>query len=719
MSRQHFQYQSEHSECGLACVATCASLLGRETTLSSLRIRHPSSSQGTNAAALISAFTSLGIHARAIRCEVEDLQHISLPAVLHWKLSHFVVLSKCSRGRFHIFDPASGHMRLSGTQVSESFTGVALELTRLPGFVASRSDRQFSIRRFATITSEVKQSLGLGAVYSVFLQLFLVSSPFFIQISVDEAATHTDTDLLVLLGLGFALLAIFNFIAEVLRSRAMSRAASTLSWNASRRLFRHMILLPLSWFERRRLADVSSRFDTMDSLKQALTGGLVSAVMDGILSLLLVATMFFVSPVLALVGSSAAALYLGLSWASSPVRNKLGGEAFQASLREKTARIETIRSIASIKSAGAELNREAEWSARLADATNAGNRLNSLLASLSASRTLLDNLATAGAVYLGVHLLLDQALTVGALFAFFALKRQLSARIHTFVQQITAFRQTVLHSDRLADIVLSESELMGPEAMDHPPLEGRIYAQNVYYRYGQSDEFSVKALNIAVHAGDFVLLNGPSGCGKSTIMKLLAGLYPPQQGEIRYDGTALSTPFSRSIRSQIGVVMQGDELLGGSIGENVAFFSEDAEPESIWRCLTLAGLATEVKAMPLQLQTRIGEIGSSLSAGQRQRLLIARALYRRPRVLLLDEATANVDLDKEREIFLSLRSIGITIIAVTHRPQIASLATLLATCAGGSITSVKRVTPEQIIPGRKAPSLQDQIASREVFSAPS
>lgn len=667
---------------------------------------------------MISVLSTLGIHARAIRCEVEDLVQLPTPAILHWEMSHFVVLTSIKRGVYHIFDPAKGHLRLKASDISGSFTGVAFELTRLPSFTRSKRSKDFTIRSFATITRDVKEALWLGAAYSLFLQLFVVSSPFFIQVSVDEVATYADTDLLLLLAVGFSMLALFNFFAEVLRARAMTRAANTLSWYATRRLFRHLILLPLAWFERRSLADVSSRLDTMESMKQALTGGFVAAMLDGALSFAILATMVVISPILASVAALASVIYILLILGTTPFQNKLSADTFYSTLRERAARIETIRAISSIKSAGAEFNREAEWSSRLATSINASSRHASLVSTLSAGRSFIDHLGTATSVYIGVSLVLSQSLTIGALFACFALKRQLSARLHTFTSQLAAFKQTVVHADRLADIVLSDGENGSLDVLEHSKLAGKIVASNVYFKYGQLESFSVRGFSLVVQPGDFVLIAGPSGCGKSTIMKLLAGLYHPHQGEIKYDGASISSAFSRSIKRQIGAVMQGDELLGGTIAENVAFFSEVAQPKRIWECLEISGIAEEVKQMPLQLQTPVGEIGSSLSAGQRQRLLIARALYREPAVLLLDEATANIDLEKEQAIFSALRTAGMTIVAVTHRPQVAALATVIATCVNGAIVHVSANSAEPIIPTRKVQLVPGQKASQEGSVAP-
>lgn len=718
IGRQHYQYQSEYAECGLACVATCASLLGHEVSLATLRLKHLPSTRGMGASEMISVFATLGVHARAIRCDVEDIVRLPTPAVLHWEMSHFVVLTSYKRGYFHIFDPARGHQRIKFSDISRSFTGVAFELNRLPSFSRAKRGKDFSIRSFATITSDVKEALWLGTAYSLFLQLFVVVSPFFIQVSVDEVAAYADTDLLLVLAVGFSMLALFNLFAEILRARALTRAANALSWYATRRLFRHLVLLPLAWFERRSLADVSSRLDTLESMKQALTGGFVTAILDGFLSLAILLTMFVVSPVLACVAGIACCIYVLLIFGTTPLQNKLSADAFHSTLRERASRIETIRAISSIKSSGAEFNREAEWSSRLAASTNANSRHASLTSALAAVRGFIDHLGTAASVYIGVTLVLGQSLTIGGLFACFALKRQLSSRIHTFVSQLSAFRQTVVHADRLADIVLSDGESGSLEGMEHPRLSGKVVASNVYFKYGQLDSFSVRGLNIVVSPGDFVLLTGPSGCGKSTIMKLLAGLYHPHQGEIKFDGASISSPFSRSIKGQIGAVMQGDELLGGTIAENVAFFSDAVRSERIWECLVIAGVAEDVRQMPLQLQTLVGEIGSSLSAGQRQRLLIARALYRNPAVLLLDEATANVDLDRERAIFGALRATGTTIIAVTHRPQIMALATVIATCANGGIVHISAGGADSSIPARKVQLSPGRKASEEGCVAP-
>lgn len=690
-NKRYWRVQSEVSECGLACLSICSSILGAELDMSTLRRKYHNSQRGVDLNQLIALAGALDMQCRPVRCEPEDLQHLSLPAILHWKLNHFVVLEGVRRGRFLIIDPAHGSMSLTRAELANAFTGIAVEVSTAPSFRPRKQRSPLNIWSMLRFRDGVGAALLHTLVYSLLLQGFVLLSPFFMQLAVDEGVIRNDQGFLIALSLGFAAVAIFNSLAEAMRGITLQRASALMGWDMSRRLFHHLISLPLTWFHRRRLADALSRMDSIDPIRQLIANGLIGALLDGALALGILVFMFIYSPIMAGVAITASALYVLLKLASLPVSMKVGMASLQATIAERGTRIETLRAMQSVKTMGGESARESLWANKYADLVRASLHSAYLQIGIGASRTLLDGLSLVVIVYLGTSAVLKGEFTVGALYAVVAYRQQLSNRIATLVDQCISWRLTELHSDRIADIALHPSEEgLGKDPGRVELIKGHIQLRSVYFQYAAQEAPVLKDITLNIAPGEFVAITGPSGCGKSTLVKILTGLYPPSAGEVLYDGTSITNWGARVVRQRMGVVMQDDELLTGSILENVTFFAERPDIEVAWRCLGMAAIREEVERMPMQLETLVGDMGSTLSGGQKQRLLLARALYRQPVILVLDEATANLDLARENGIHEALSQLKITRILITHRPDTLRLANRLIRIEAGRISADSR-----------------------------
>lgn len=690
-NKRYWRVQSEVSECGLACLSICSSILGAELDMSTLRRKYHNSQRGVDLNQLIALAGALDMQCRPVRCEPEDLQHLSTPAILHWRLNHFVVLEGVRRGRFHIIDPAHGSMTLTRAELAEAFTGVAVEASTTPSFRARKQRSPLNIWSMLRFRDGVGTALFHTLVYSLLLQGFVLLSPFFMQLAVDEGVIRSDKGFLVALALGFAAVAVFNGLAEALRGITLQRASALMGWDMSRRLFHHLVSLPLTWFHRRRLADALSRMESIDPIRQLIANGLIGALLDGALAIGILVFMFIYSPAMTGVAIISSVLYVLLKLASLPMSMKFGMASLQASIAERGTRIETLRAMQSVKTMGGEFARESLWANKYADLVRTSLNSAYLQLGIGASRTLLDGLSLVVIVYLGTLAVLNSELTIGALYAFVAYRQQLSNRIATLVDQCISWRLTELHSDRIADIALHPSE----EGFSKDPsraelIQGHLQLRSVYFQYAAQEAPVLKDITLDVTPGEFVAITGPSGCGKSTLIKILNGLYPPSAGEVLYDGTSIVSWGARVVRQRMGVVMQDDELLTGSILENVTFFAERPDIDLAWRCLDMAAIREEIHRMPMQLETLVGDMGSTLSGGQKQRLLLARALYRQPAILVLDEATANLDLARESGIHDALSQLKITRILITHRPDTLRLANRLIRMDAGRIVADSR-----------------------------
>ena len=362
-----FVSQTEAAECGLACLATASAALGAEVGLATLRRRHPVSPRGLTLKEMVEIAAAMDMASRAVRCELEELRDLERPAILHWGLNHFVVLDRVTRRGPRIHDPAAGTRVVTWKEASEKFTGVALELSRAPAFKKRKERSPLNLFSLFRLTPALTVGLVQTLVLSLLLQAYVVASPFYMSLAIDEAALKGDRDLLTALAVGFGLFAAFNVGAEALRAVVLQRVSNLLGWDMTRRMFRHMLRLPLPWFQRRRLADTLSRFESIEPVRGLVANGLVAAVIDGLLAVVTCVMMVIFAPALALVVVAGLAVYVGVRLATIPATMRLGADALMAGVHEQGKRIETLRAIQTIKVMAAETEREGDWANRYAE----------------------------------------------------------------------------------------------------------------------------------------------------------------------------------------------------------------------------------------------------------------------------------------------------------------------------------------------------------------
>jgi ATP-binding cassette subfamily B protein RaxB len=662
--------QTENAECGLVCLAYASAKLGAHPDIGELRRRFLVSNRGVDLKQVVEMAAAMDMVSRAVRCELEELRQLKLPAILHWNLKHFVVLDKVTSRHVIVHDPAVGRVKFTHAEAGRRFTGVALELSQAPAFRPRNPPPTISIWSWIRFTPNLSNGLGQTLVLSLMLQAYVLASPFFMQLAIDQAALKGDGELMAVLALGFGLFGLFNVGAGLLRSLAIQQLSAFLSWDMSIRLFRHLVRLPLEWFQKRKLADTISRFDAINPIRDLVSGALISAVIDGLLAVTTVLMMFLFSWQLACIALFGVVCLIGVKLAALPRSLRLGAENLAASIAENGKRIETIKAIQTIKTMAAESQQEVQWSNKYADLIRKKIAAGSFQFSIDTARQTIDVLASVAIIYIGVMAIIGGNLTIGVLYAFVSYKGQFATAVNNVVDQMIQWRLSDIYSMRLADIVLSPKE----EGVDHidyalPPMGGNIDVLNLGFRYGPLEPFVLKSVNLSVKAGEFLAIVGPSGAGKSTLLKVMCGLYPATFGEVRLDGRPLSSWGLKTMRSMYGVVMQDDELLSGTIADNVSFFDNKVNMDEIWRALDAAALKDEVMAMPMKAESFVGDMGGALSGGQKQRLLIARALYKKPKILFFDEATSHLDAANEEKINRSLRSLEVTRIVIAHRRE--------------------------------------------------
>ena len=666
--------QTEAAECSLACLAMIAGYHRFRTDLPTLRARFSLSLKGANLVQIMRYADGLHLASRPLRLEVEEMRQLKTPCILHWNLSHFVVLKKADEKGIVIHDPAIGVRRLPYAEVATQFTGVALELTPNIEFKAADEKRKISIRGLLGKVDGLRRSLGLVFAMALALEAFALVSPMFNQWIVDEALTSGDRDLLNVLVIGFAIMLVVQSSISMARGWTVMYMSTHLNLQWVANVFTHLIRLPMAWFEKRHLGDVVSRFGSIGAIQQTLTTSFLEAILDGMLAIATLAMMLLYSPKLSVLVLAAVFAY-GLLRAMSygPLR-EASMESMVLSAKAQSCFMETIRGVQAIKLFGRETDRRSRWMNLTVDSINRNVRTQKFMLWFGIANTTVFGLQNLLMFWLGAHMVMDGNFTVGMLFAFSSYGGQFTGRMSSLIDKFFAFRMLSLHGERLADIVLEppEEEIEHDINTDH--LVPCIEFADVSFRYAEGEPWVLRHLDLTIEPGESLAVVGPSGCGKTTLVKLLLGVLAPTEGEIRYGGVPIRQLGHRAYRQALAVVMQDDQLLAGSLAENICFFDPQPDQERIESCAKLAAIHDDIAAMPMGYFTLAGDMGTTLSGGQKQRLLLARALYKEPKVLVLDEATSHLDVERERQVNEAVRALDVTRICVAHRPETIAMA---------------------------------------------
>ncbi|MBS0287636.1 MAG: peptidase domain-containing ABC transporter [Proteobacteria bacterium] len=661
--------QTEIAECGLACLAMVASYHGHEIDLNTLRRQYPISLRGTTLHNLMQTADKMEFACRPLRLELEQLDQLQTPTILHWDMNHFVVLKSVSKKFIVIHDPAQGVRKLSISEVSKHFTGVALELTPTPKFEKKDEVRKIPVWMFWQRIVGLKRAMIQVFLLALALQVFSLISPQFMQFVVDGVLQSHDVHFLKVLCLGFLLLMLIDVSTTALRSLLLMSFSSMLSIQMATNLFRHLIRLPLTYFEKRHIGDITSRFGSLGQIEKLLTTGIIQAIVDGIMGVATLVMLFIYSPILASIVIISLVVYgiMRFVW-YHPLRT-LTEEAIVAGAKESTNFIETIRATQSIKIFGKENQRQVLWQNRYADKLNAGIRMGKLKIGFTSLNSLLSGVENIVVVYFAAKLVLAGGFTVGMLYAFMSYKQQFSSKVVALIENFIELKMLGLYLERLGDIALEKIEVQEGSIIEPPPLKGAIRLENIKYRYNETDPYVINDLNLTIQAGESVAIVGPSGCGKTTLMKIMMGLFAPESGKVYVDDIDIERLGIGNLREQVGAVMQNDQLLSGSISENISFFDPQADQQLIEKCAQMAVIAHDIAAMPMQYNTLIGDMGMTLSGGQKQRVVLARALYKQPKILFLDEATSHLDVALEQAVNQAIKHLNITRIIIAHRPE--------------------------------------------------
>lgn len=680
--------QAAGAECALACLAMILAFYNYKIDISELRRRFFMSMRGADLSTISEIGSKLGLGSRPLRLEVDELSRLRLPAILHWEFNHFVVLKSVSKKRIVVHDPARGVLSVRLKEVAEKFTGVALELTPTQAFKRRSPSPGLTLSGLVRFDRPIVSSLSLGILLSLVAELFVLASPFYMQIIIDEALTKGDVSLIGFLTMAFAILLVFETITSVVRGLTFQYLGNLLSFDIASRVFSRLLALPANYFSNRQLGDIQHRFQGMEQVKAFFVSTAPMILIDGLLGILVLGIMSLYSYKLVLLVLAVTLVYIAWRIATFRLMRRAAGDLIVAQAETQTFLLESLRAMSTLKLMAIESRRESGWRNCNARRLNAQIRVGNLdIANLTFERLLFQGLRIA-IIFMAAGMAVDNELSVGMIIAFVAYFSMYSQRIPALVQQIVAMKLLSVPLNRIADIVLERPEEIGEAGGRDPTLRGSVALQNATFRYGRAEKFILQRACFSAAVGEFVAIVGPTGEGKTTILGLLSCLIEPKGGEVLFDGRPVSNWDLSSIRRQIGVVQQDDTLLRGSIAENVALFDEAIDMPWLRECCEIACVADDINAMPMGYESLVGDMGSSFSGGQKQRILLARALYRRPKVLLLDEATSHLDTETEKAVLANLRNLAITKISVAHRATTIMAADKVFLLRNGSLSQV-------------------------------
>lgn len=660
--------QTEAAECGLASLAMVANWHGHDVDLNMLRLRFGVSARGIGLRQLMQTADAMHLLPRPLKLDLDGLHLLNLPAILHWDLNHFVVLERVERDRAYIVDPAGSTRWYRFDELGRHFSGVALELRPSHDFQPLQGKRRLRFRDLWSGMSGFRRALVQTIFLSIVMQVYVLATPYYLRTAVDGVLPAFDEGLLITLAIGFAALALIGAGATLLRKFVLLSSGAALSFGITSNLARRLFRLPITWFEKRNVGDVLTKFLSVLPIQRFLIESAPLALIDGMLSLLTLAMMLITAPQLAVVTLLGLLAYCAIRLALLRTEKEREQEYVKALGHEQGALIETLRGIVTLRLAGREAMRHSFWQNKLTYALGARFRHEKTIAWHEAAKVLIPAVELVIVIYLAVRGTMVGALSLGAFFAYLAYRQQFVQAGQSLLDEGVKLRLLDLHLAQLADIAQSEEDSGFEEPLTRPDFAGRIELRNVHFAYGRHDPAVLKGVDLTIEPGDYIALTGPSGGGKTTLAKLILGLMDPTEGEILVDGVPLPAFGRRAFRNHVAAVLQDDVLYAGSIADNVASFGE-VDMVRLDECLQAAAILDDVMAMPMRHETLVGDMGSTLSGGQRQRILLARALYRQPRLLLLDEGTAHLDLAHEALVNAAVNNLGITRIIIAHRPE--------------------------------------------------
>jgi subfamily B ATP-binding cassette protein HlyB/CyaB len=657
-------------DAGLACLVMMARLHGVAADPDQLNHEFAAEREFGVADILLAA-KGLGLEAKSVRIDMARLTKTPLPAIGVGKdalgQASFFILARADGDQVLVQDPQVGRPEaFSLAELQSRWTGELILFTSRASIAGEMS--KFDFTWFVPAIVKYRKLLGEVLLVSFALQIFALITPLFFQVVMDKVLVHRGFTTLDVIAVGLTVVVVFEVALTALRSYVFAHTTSRIDVELGARLFRHLLALPLAYFQARRVGDSVARVRELENIRSFLTGNAITLVLDLVFSVVFIAVMLYYSGWLTLIVVVSLPCYVILSAAFTPLLRARLHEKFNRGAENQAFLVETISGIDTVKAMAVEPHWTRKWDNQLAAYVSSSFKTATIGTFANSGVTLVSKLVTVATMYVGARLVIDGKLSIGQLIAFNMLAGQVAQPVMRLAQLWTDFQQTGISVQRLGDILNTRTEVAGAKS-SLPPLSGRITLDGVVFRYRPDGPEVLKGIDLDVQAGEVIGIVGRSGSGKSTLTKLVQRLYVPERGRVLVDGMDLALAQASSLRRQIGVVLQENVLFNRSIRDNIALSDPGAPLEAVIQAAKLAGAHEFILELPEGYDTPVGEHGSTLSGGQRQRIAIARALMTNPRILIFDEATSALDYESERDIQDNMKAIcqDRTVVIIAHR----------------------------------------------------
>lgn len=662
-------FQSERTECGHACLAMVGNYWGHQLDLFAMRARSTTSTRGMTLLDLTQLAEGLGFVTRPLQVPIEELTFIKCPAILHWNMNHFVVLKRVKKSGVIIHDPAMGIRHCSLEEVSQAFTGIVLEMEKSNSFKSIYEQKKLTLMELVKTIHGANSFWVMLILISLSIEILTLMNPLLMQYVTDNVIGFSEPRNLWVLAFGFVIMVFIQVIAEYARGNMVIYFTNHLTEQFSSNLVKHLLKLPLDFFEKRHKGDLQSKFQSIDHIQKKISTDFVSTVLDGLMIMMNVTVMVIYSPVLTILVIGMLLLGLGIRYLSyHPLRKYTEASVCQHA-KSMSIFLETLQGIIPIKSFLKERSRFNTWRNCYVESLNADIVVAKLNVFYQVTNQWLFQVELILVICVGAWLVLRNTLTMGMLFAFMSYRLILVSKTSSLIEKLFDYRLISIQLNRLSDILFQAPECLDEGVTMVRPIQGSLSLENVSFKYDQNGPFLLHGVSFHIKSGEKVAITGPSGCGKSTLLKIMMGLLNPTEGEIYIDNIPLRTIGLKNFRALTASVMQEDSLFSGSILDNIAFFDEQLDMDRIHQSAKLAFIHEDICRFPMGYETMVGDMGSLLSGGQKQRILLARALYKQPKLLFLDEATSHLDVENEKNINQALKSLDITQMIIAHRPE--------------------------------------------------
>src|SRR6516162_557602 len=633
------------------------------------QLRHRVGHRAVGVSEMLRCAKELGLKARSYKTKWTRLPSTPLPGIAVLRDGDFIVLGKVGEDKAIVQSPhASSPSLMTRDELEAIWDGHLVLMTRRSGLVDL--SRRFDIGWFLGAIHKYRYVLGQVLAASFFLQLFALVSPLFFQVVIDKVLVHGSLSTLDVLVIGLVTISVFETILGIMRNYIFAHTTNRIDVELGARLFRHLLALPIGYFQARRVGDSVARVRELENIRNFLTSSALTLVIDLVFTFVFLAVMCAYSPLLTWIVLGAFPLYIAISAGATPLFRRRLDEKFQRGAENQAFLVESVSGVETLKSMAIEPQMQRRWEDQLASYVTASFKVFSLGNTASQLVQLVNKLMTAGLLYFGARLVINGDLSVGELVAFNILAGRVSAPVLRLAQIWQDFHQAQLSVARLGDILNTRPEpIYTPGQTALPAIRGEVTFEQVTFRYRMDGPGVLHDISFRIPAGQILGVVGPSGSGKSTLAKLIQRLYIPESGRVLIDGIDLSVIDPSWLRRQIGVVLQESVLFNCSVRDNIALADRSMPIEQIIAAAQMAGAHDFILELPNGYDTVVVERGSSLSGGQRQRLAIARALITNPRILIFDEATSALDYESERIIQQNMPRLaeGRTVFIIAHR----------------------------------------------------